>query len=509
MNVEKYDIVELSIDGVKGLGLVENCGVFSNGENELHICAFKCKDGSNGSADYKLRFCPMSTGHWEYHISLGGKEVCGSFDCIENSGNNHGPVVAESEHFRYADGEKYIPVGTTCYAWLHQTEDLQQQTLATLADAPFNKIRMCVFPKSMPYNNNEPDVFPFGKKADGAWDVSRPEPAFWDKLDLRLKALMDMGIEADLILFHPYDRWGFSRLSLEDSLAYLSYCIARLSAYRNLWWSLANEYEVLSAKTKEDWDAYGELVQNTDVYNHLLSIHNMISPYPKRSWMTHCSIQAKEIDRIIAWKQEYGIPVIIDECGYEGNLPFEWGSFTGFEMVHRFWQTICRGGFCSHGETFHRDDEVLWWAKGGKLYGESASRLAFMKDILYQLPGTWHSMEMEAKDPNHEDGVMDEQARHFQKIFSEAPCIDREIFMAHGRPMALVGDHFYLEYFGRIRPSFTELRLKTDKKYRIEVIDIWEMTRHLAAECLGGCVKIGLPGKEGIAVLAQEIRDDQ
>ena len=83
--------------------------------------------------------------------------------------------------------------------------------------------------------------------------------------------------------------------------------------------------------------------------------------------------------------------MIIDECGYEGNLPFEWGSFTGFEMVHRFWQTICRGGFGSHGETFHRADEVLWGAKGGKLYGESASRLAFMKDILYQLPvaGRW------------------------------------------------------------------------------------------------------------------------
>jgi hypothetical protein len=40
-----------------------------------------------------------------------------------------------------------LPRKTTCYAWIHQPEELQRQTLETLAASPFNKIRFCVFPK--------------------------------------------------------------------------------------------------------------------------------------------------------------------------------------------------------------------------------------------------------------------------------------------------------------------------------------------------------------------------
>ncbi|GAI29095.1 unnamed protein product, partial [marine sediment metagenome] len=36
---------------------------------------------------------------------------------------------------------------------------MEEQTLATLKDAPFNKMRMCVFPKSYSYNKNEPEFY--------------------------------------------------------------------------------------------------------------------------------------------------------------------------------------------------------------------------------------------------------------------------------------------------------------------------------------------------------------
>ncbi len=36
---------------------------------------------------------------------------------------------------------------------------------------------------------------------------------FWDQLDKILSELNELGIEADLILFHPYDRWGFSKMT--------------------------------------------------------------------------------------------------------------------------------------------------------------------------------------------------------------------------------------------------------------------------------------------------------
>ena len=67
---------------------------------------------------------------------------------------------------------------------------------------------------------------------------------------------------ADLILFHPYDgvpleasegHWGFDCLGGHDPLRYgpandehyLRYAVARLASFSNVWWSLANEWDLL------------------------------------------------------------------------------------------------------------------------------------------------------------------------------------------------------------------------------------------------------------------------
>lgn len=38
-------------------------------------------------------------------------------------------------------------------------------------------------------------------------------------------------------MINPYDRWGFSQMSSECDDLYWKYLIARVSAYRNVWWS--------------------------------------------------------------------------------------------------------------------------------------------------------------------------------------------------------------------------------------------------------------------------------
>ena len=78
---------------------------------------------------------------------------------------------------------------------------------------------------------------------------------------------------------------------------------------------------------------------------------------------------------------------MVDECCYEGNIAFEWGNISAFEMVNRFWIATVQGGYCTHGETYLSDDDVLWWSRGGVLKGESAERIAFLKDIVDALPG--------------------------------------------------------------------------------------------------------------------------
>ena len=520
---EQYSIFELSFEaGQSENPVMGDAAVFEHDGKAYRTDAFRNRDGK-----FTVRFMPAETGIWNYRIcaKAAGEEgaaartdapaaeteIQGTFECVENSRKDHGPVRTDGDGFRYADGTRYLPFGTTCYAWIHQSEALQEETLKTLSEAPFNKIRMCVFPKSMPYNHNDPDVYPFRKKEDGSWNVWDPDPDFWDKLDTRLAQLRDLGIEADLILFHPYDRWGLSELSQEENLVYLRYCIARLSAYSNLWWSLANEYETVYARTMEDWDEYGKLLEEKDIYGHPRSIHNIFLPCPKKDWMTHCSIQSGDIGHIPAWKQEFGgIPVLIDECGYEGNIEFDWGNLTGFEMVHRFWWTVCRGGYCTHGETFHREDEVLWWAKGGKLYGESAPRIGFLKEVLESLPGEWKPVRISPVNPNldQSDPAAVENEKKFQEVLSRMPDgVKQGVALGLNTPTQLESDRFILKYLGHARPCMLHVRLPEEGRWDIEVIDIWEMTRTPALKGVSGKVKVTLPSKEGIAVLA--LRTDE
>ena len=122
----------------------------------------------------------------------------------------------------------------------------------------------------------------FGKyngRAEGnQFDYTRFNPAHFRHIEKCILALRDLGIEADLIVMHPYDRWGFSLMSPEQDDLYWRYVLARFSCYRNVWWSLANEYDILP-KTLQDWERYAAIICEKDVYGHLRSIHHCIHCY--------------------------------------------------------------------------------------------------------------------------------------------------------------------------------------------------------------------------------------
>src|SRR4030042_871042 len=240
--IECWDIFEVTLTGPASGNpyvAVQWSATFSQGARRVTIPGFW-----DGAGTYRVRFSPPTTGEWRYQTSSATPELngkTGAFIASAPTGNNRGPVqVFNTYYFHYADGTQYHQFGTTCYAWVHQTRELQAQTLQTLAASPFNKIRFCVFPKSYAYNQNEPEFYAFKKGADGKFDFSQPDPAFWRHFEQRILDLQRLGIAADLILWHPYDRWGFADMSDEQDDRYLRYCIARLSAYRNVWGALAN-----------------------------------------------------------------------------------------------------------------------------------------------------------------------------------------------------------------------------------------------------------------------------
>jgi hypothetical protein len=399
----------------------------------------------DGNGTYRIRFMPDSPGNWTYVTKSNRRELNGKkgrFSCIKPSPGNHGPVgVYKTWHFSYADGTPYFQIGTTCYAWAHQGSAMEEQTLATLKEAPFNKMRMCIFPKSYSYNKNEPEFYPFEGTPLKDWDYSRFNPEFFRHFEKRVGGLRDLGIEADLILFHPYDRWGFEDMDSETDDRYLRYIVARLAAYRNVWWSFANEYDLMKSKKMADWDRFFQIVQKYDPYQHLRGIHNCRGFYDhNKPWVTHASIQSSALARGIEWRNTYKKPIVFDECKYEGNIPQGWGKITAQELTHRFWLGTIGGCYVGHGETYKHPKDLLWWSKGGVLRGQSPARIAFLKKIMEPTPFA----EMEPRE------------------------------LSNGNYILSKTGELYFIYFSN--PTAITLELPGSRMYKVDGIDTWNMT---------------------------------
>ncbi|WP_432508889.1 DUF5605 domain-containing protein [Kineococcus auxinigenes] len=448
---------------------VEVSATFTCGEREVVVGGFY-----DGRGRYLVRLLPETAGAWSFRTSSTARSldgIVGTFTVEGAAEGQHGPVHVDGFHFRHDDGTRHTPLGTTAYAWIHQGADVREATLRTLERAPFTKLRMCVFPKSYLYNSNEPELYPYPRGEDGQWDFTRFEPAFFAHLEESIRQLGQRGIEADVILFHAYDRWGFSDMGAAADDHYVRYLVRRLAALPNVWWSMANEYDLLWAKTEDDWERMAALVVKEDPVGHLLSIHNCGPFYDyTRKWITHSSVQRIDVYRtaenVDEWRRQWGKPVVVDECAYEGDLDQGWGNISGQEMVRRFWEGAVRGGYVGHGETYYRDDEQIWWAKGGQLTGESPERIAFLRRILEQAP----------------DGVLDPLPSDWDV------------------PWAGVAQQQYLLYFGFGRPRFRSLVLPPGNAYYVDVIDTWNMTVQRLPETVQGACRVPLPGREFIAL---------
>lgn len=496
--VQRWSVFELSVSGRTDGNPFTDYHItaeFSGADERVSVRGFY-----DGNGVYKVRFMPSYEGEYSFKVSGNfGDGLTGKFTVTPPEAGNHGKVsVSGKYHFSYADGTPYFCLGTTCYVWHLQTDELISQTIQALKGSPFNKLRFCVFPKHYDYNLGEPRSYPYegvpmdssvltkenfqqygGESEGNHWDFTRFRPEYFQHIEWCIQRLAELGIEADLILFHPYDRWGFSRLSRGECDLYLEYVTARFSAFRNVWWALANEYDILSHRNTEDWEHYAEIVMKNDPYDHLRSIHNCMAFYDHtRPWITHCSIQRQDIYKTTEytdqWRDKYQKPVVLDEIAYEGNIQFGWGNITAEELVRRFWEAVCRGGYPGHGETYLCPENVLWWSHGGALHGESVPRITFLRDIIEDVPG---------------------KRLKFQPAMWDEVCAVPED-----------GDGYYLFYYSFMRPSMREYSFDDGAQYSVEIIDTWNMTI-MPAGTFSGKFTVDLHGKQYMAVRIMKVAD--
>ncbi len=379
----------------------------------------------DGGSLFLLRYMPSAQG--KYHLITRSNiaalnQIETDFEATAHDQAHHGPVIADGMHFRHADGARFFVMGTTAYVWHHRPNEVRQKTLNSFSQYGFNKIRMLFFPKHYTGSfgridvSYEPPCYPF-EGEPRSFDFSRPNPAYFREFEFRLRELGQRGIIADVILFHPYDfgHWDLDAgMDEDDALFYLKYLIARISCFHNVWWSLANEYDIKMLPDKQsmivdfdrrDWDVIGEFVKARDIYHHPISCHNIAFGriYPDRPWLSHVSYQHPDTYTLMLELQKaYHKPVINDEYQYEGNLPDEWGNSTGQVELERHWRSAMAGGYATHGEAFIRDNNRdIFWAYGGDMIGESPKRLKFMKEILSKCPFEQMERDLVNSDSQH------------------------------------------------------------------------------------------------------------
>jgi len=477
--IERWKVFEISLKGPSDGNPFKEVSLscmFMNKQDTITVPGFY-----DGEGVYKIRFMPKSEGKWTYLTISSAKKLenkKGYFVCIPAQKNNHGPIaVKDTFYFAYADGTPHYSFGTTCYGWVHQGDSLAELTLKTLSKGYFNKIRMCIFPKSYDWNNNEPLYYPFEGKPLKNWDYSRLNPVFFRNIEKRIRQLDSLGIEADLIVFHPYDRWGFSSLDRQTENMYIDYIIARYAAFKNVWWSMANEWDFMDAKKPGDWDYYIKQFAKKDQFHHLISIHNGVKFYDHTNPnITHASIQSEDTYRAKEYRTKYKKPVVFDECRYEGNIPWSWGNLTAKSITEKFWRGLTNGGYVGHGETSVTEDpikfpnessDILWWSKGGVLRGESPERIKFLRNIIESSPANMTPIPLFTWMP-----------------FS---CIGVE-------------HEYYLGYLNDAQPRSIVIDLPEDASYSVEIIDTWNMTITPILKKFSGRSLIELPAKPYMAI---------
>ncbi|HXA58475.1 MAG TPA: DUF5605 domain-containing protein, partial [Streptosporangiaceae bacterium] len=244
----------------------------------------------------------------------------------------------------------------------------------------------------------------------------------------------------------------------------------RLGAHRSVWWAMANEYDLLPSKTIEDWERLAGVVRTNDHVGHLTSIHNCHGFYDHaRPWITHCSIQRidayRTSENTSEWREKYAKPVVIDECGYEGDIDQGWGNISGQELVRRCWEGAVRGGYVGHGETYLNEREELWWSKGGSLAGDSAERIGFLLQVTAEAPG----------------GALEPLPSDWDVRWGGT-------------------EDYRIAYFGFGRPRYRDITTPEESRWLVDVIDTWNMTIARQPGIFTGTFRIDLPGREFMAV---------
>lgn len=344
--VEVYDVfeVEVRLPAPSGNPFVDASlrGRFQRaGEPALDV------DGFWDGDVFRVRFMPSRFGEHVYALTLNAfgrtYEDKGRFKAKE--GRRRGPVRVDKVypwHFVWeGTGERFLWNSTTAYGLLGLDDARMKEAVDRLAALRINRIRTGLtwrtrdmFPPFGPWAAERPvDV------ENPGYDVKRFDLDFWSKAERLLRHAREKDVAVCLVFYvdgarKGTDPFGASGMGGEDEKRYYRYAVARLGAYSNVMWDLANEYRLFR---NDLWaETMGAFVKEVDPYDHLSSAQGHGDfRFHASAWADYASYRS--------WDEEGGhgfmlqarraqaasgriMPQVNEEYGFEDHYPVGWGG---------------------------------------------------------------------------------------------------------------------------------------------------------------------------------------
>ncbi|PTY02819.1 hypothetical protein DB347_23020 [Opitutaceae bacterium EW11] len=363
-------------------------------------------DGFCDSADgrvFRIRFMPAEPGNYEYALTYrdatGTATRTGTFTARDE--RKRGIVRIDPEypaHFQYQGSkERFFWNGTTAF-WLAGWDDgTLQQNLDRLDRLKVTRVRAALAGRvqdaqAWPSHVAPGDKFSFRLEPWLAahpenverpdFDVTRFNVAYWQKWERLLAYARAVDMAVSVVFYvdgsHPgVDPFGKAGMGGADEQRYYRYAVARLGAYCNVMWDVADDYR----QFRDDaWaDQMGRFLKKCDPYGHLTSLHGQedfrfrTAPWADfamyQRWDESGGYDFMLKNRLAQEQTGRLIPQVNEEYGYEDWYPKGQAddrvapARAAATRARIAWQIYLAGGYQTTGE--RADSGPGGWVNGG------------------------------------------------------------------------------------------------------------------------------------------------
>jgi len=367
------------------------------------------KGGSEGSV-FKVRFCPTAPGRWvlldvkSNHPRLASQHKGGHI--LATPSQHKGfwtpdPATPGGRWYRRSDGSHPYIFGNTHYTFLSGRNDRGPNGSTIEADIRANarffaKLRFGLCGGRYPHPTEKPFLDDAGQPTDDGDFSHRPNPAwFHNRPDDAVRTAWEVDLIADIILNGPDTRHSRSVLRAArnrgDNTPFLRYVAARYGSYPNVWFCLANEWDIKNPKyTAEQIAAAGVALRRCLATPAPISVHASRDWSPKLNarppWNDHVILQHKirhlapSADAIMKNHRLGGAdrPVVNDELGYEGAGD----RFTRDDVIAGHLGAFLGGGYGTTGSKPANKKGHYFWGAFDPAEHTAAKHLAWLRRII-------------------------------------------------------------------------------------------------------------------------------